>query len=72
MVDDPDVPLLIPISSTGNLGMILNTVTDAATWANLVGKPTSTVARFPSRHITLGPSEFPEGGWVLQHFIVLA
>ena len=65
-VIDTNLPLLLPISFWRNLGMILDTNDNTATWKKL-GNRVSEVVTLPSEHIAIDILEFPPGGWQNPH-----
>ena len=51
VVDDPDVPLLTPVSFTDRFGMVLDNTTDTITWANLEGGPRTVMRIRVATHV---------------------
>ena len=62
VVESP-LPFLLPMGFCKQLGMVLDTTDNTATWKNL-GNVVSDLHELPSAHIALDILEFPKLGWM--------
>eukprot|EP00971_Amphidinium_carterae_P071008 1403933-Amphidinium_carterae.1 len=65
VLDEPDIPLLLPVGLLSGLGLVLDLTSLTCRWTHCIPGPEaqSRVHQLPTGHLAVNVIDFPRGGW---------